>query len=185
MDLQTIQTNIRNKVYSTATQFHSDVKKIINNSYLFNQYNEDFLKLTSQFEKYYLKISADPNARAHIFSNLPNNNKKKKGKKSAYKSEGTQQAVTLAEKKELALEIRSLPKEHLLEVVQLAHEDGLPIGSELDLDSLPTSKIRELQKLVREKLVYIKMNPENNRPQPQNNNDARSEESSFESDSDS
>lgn len=39
MDLQTIEENLKNNIYTTSLQFHADVNKIIQNSYLFNRNN--------------------------------------------------------------------------------------------------------------------------------------------------
>ena len=39
MDLQTVEQNIKKKYYSTPSQFHADVEKIISNSYEFNKNN--------------------------------------------------------------------------------------------------------------------------------------------------
>ncbi len=46
MDLQTVEKNLKTKVYVTPTQFHADIGKIIRNSYEFNKNNADFVQLT-------------------------------------------------------------------------------------------------------------------------------------------
>ena len=56
MDLQTVEKNLKNKIYLTQTQFHADINKIIKNSFQFNKFNPDFCRLTSEFEKYYTKL---------------------------------------------------------------------------------------------------------------------------------
>lgn len=91
MDLQTVEQNIKTKVYSTATQFHSDIKKIIKNSYDFNKSNEDFMKLTGQFEKFYNSISVDPPSRMPGLLGIDNRKKSKKNYPQALK-----ESVTLA-----------------------------------------------------------------------------------------
>lgn len=60
MDLSTIENNLRTNQYVTPTQFHADVAKIINNSYTFNQTNPEFIRITSDFENYYRKITSEP-----------------------------------------------------------------------------------------------------------------------------
>lgn len=47
MDLTTIEGKLKSGKYSTPQQFHLDVVKIFNNSYLFNAANEDFIKITN------------------------------------------------------------------------------------------------------------------------------------------
>lgn len=47
MDLQTIEEKLKNGKYTEFTGFEGDVLKIIENSYRFNEANEDFLKITS------------------------------------------------------------------------------------------------------------------------------------------
>lgn len=39
MDLSTVESNLRNNLYNSSTQFHADISKIIKNSYLFNKNN--------------------------------------------------------------------------------------------------------------------------------------------------
>ena len=60
MDLSTIESNLKNGVYNSSTQFHADINKVIKNSFMFNKNNPEFCKLTAEFEQYYQKISADP-----------------------------------------------------------------------------------------------------------------------------
>lgn len=57
MDLSTVESKLKSGKYQNPAQFHSDVTKIFNNSYAFNYINEDFIKLTSEFERYYYRIS--------------------------------------------------------------------------------------------------------------------------------
>ena len=63
MDLATIEANLKTNLYSSSTQFHADISKIIKNSYHFNKNNPEFTKLTSEFEQYYNKINSDPGVR--------------------------------------------------------------------------------------------------------------------------
>ena len=93
--------------------------------------------------------------------------------------------ITLQEKKDLAIEIRKLPKEYLVEVAQLVYKDKVPTSEELNLEALSSDKIRQLQKLVREKLAYLRLNTQGAKKVEKNENEGGSSESSFESDSDS
>jgi hypothetical protein len=49
MDFSTIDAKLKGGKYQTPAQFHNDVIKIFYNSYLFNEANEDFVKLTVEF----------------------------------------------------------------------------------------------------------------------------------------
>lgn len=82
MDLETVEKNLKSKVYVTPTQFHADIGKIIRNSYEFNRNNADFCKLTNEFETYYKKISSDTQPRNNSFQNssFPQNGEMKKKK---------------------------------------------------------------------------------------------------------
>ena len=57
MDLATIEDKLRSGKYNDYNGFRGDVLKIIENSYRFNEANEDFLKITSEFESYFHRIS--------------------------------------------------------------------------------------------------------------------------------
>ena len=59
MDLRTVDENLKGSKYSTASQFHADIRRIIKNSYIFNKNNEDYIKVTLEFENYYFKILSD------------------------------------------------------------------------------------------------------------------------------
>ena len=56
MDLSTVEENLNNKVYSTPSQFHSDVNKIWQNSYTFNDKATHIHKLTVEMERYYKNL---------------------------------------------------------------------------------------------------------------------------------
>jgi len=49
MDLSTIEAKLKSCKYQNPSQFHNDVIKIFHNSYLFNESNEDFVKITTEF----------------------------------------------------------------------------------------------------------------------------------------
>lgn len=53
--------------------------KIIENSYRFNEANEDYLKITSEFENYFTKLASET-------QDIKNANKNKKKKKSSVAS---------------------------------------------------------------------------------------------------
>lgn len=43
--------------YKTPVEFYRDVNLMIKNSYIFNSANEEFIKLTNDFEKYFWRIA--------------------------------------------------------------------------------------------------------------------------------
>lgn len=116
MDLTTIETKLKSGKYTVPAQFHADVVRIFNNSYLFNAPNEDFIKITNEFEKYYYRISGEikPQDKAQPKPQLPPSKSQKKKKKPTLSRElNESQPMTLEEKKELAYNIHRLAKEHL------------------------------------------------------------------------
>jgi hypothetical protein len=201
MDLQTIDRNLKSKVYVTPTQFHADIGKIIRNSYEFNKNNTEFYKLTNEFELFYNKIRNDsPNPKPIHHASNPNpttsqttaDPKKKKSKpvnktnEPRFREPSDTQPATLAEKKALTLQIKKLPKESLKEVIEIVYEGKVPTTEELNIENLPNSKIRQLQRYIRNKSNALEVSCSQERhEQMEANEGARQEESSFESDSDS
>lgn len=108
-----------NDDYATPTQFHADINKIINNSYIFNKDNKDFMKLTEDFERQYHKLIGDSTRRKEnqmMIPQPPNSlNNKSSSKISAKKPMNSQgresdKPPTLVEKKELTQNIKRLSK---------------------------------------------------------------------------
>lgn len=58
MDLHTVENKIKTEKYVDFSEFQADVMKIIENSYRFNEANEDYLKITSEFENYFTKLAS-------------------------------------------------------------------------------------------------------------------------------
>ena len=56
MDLQTIETKLKEGRYLHDSEFEADVRKIISNSYKFNDGNNEYIKPTRLFEKYFEKL---------------------------------------------------------------------------------------------------------------------------------
>jgi hypothetical protein len=46
MDLSTVENNLKNGEYQTASQFHGDINKIWLNSYAYNEKTSPLYKLT-------------------------------------------------------------------------------------------------------------------------------------------
>jgi hypothetical protein len=61
-------------------------------------------------------------------------------------------AISMAEKKELGLNIKKLPKEHMKGILDIVNEGKVKMIGEFDLKELDANVIRKLQQYVREKL---------------------------------
>ena len=53
MDLGSIQIKLKNKFYSNFMQFGDDVRKTFNNSFIYNDEEDDDYKMTSQASLYF------------------------------------------------------------------------------------------------------------------------------------
>lgn len=118
MDLSTIESKLKSGKYQNPIQFHQDVIKIFHNSYLFNSANEDFVKLTAEFQRYYYRISGEvkPPVEKQVSKQpLPPSKSQKKKKKppTGSREYNDSQPITTEEKKELAIQIHRLAKEHI------------------------------------------------------------------------
>ena len=161
MDLSTVETNLRTAIYSSSTQFHADINKIIRNSFIFNQGNQQFMKLTGDFEKYYFKIISEPSKIQSIPSESKeslskvkstNSVKKKKGQHNNLMKEPAQnQPPSKDEKRQLSSQIRKLSKQDIQGVIDIVYSNG-EMKEDFDLEELPSEKVRELQAYVRVKL---------------------------------
>jgi hypothetical protein len=165
MDLSTIEVKLKGGKYSAVTQFNADVIKIFHNSYLFNKENEDFVKLTNEFERYYYKISGEtrPTPDKPVLKPLPlpaKTQKKKKKPASGAREANESLPMTVEEKRELAGNVHRLAKEHMKGVRSIVFEGGE--GSEFDLEQLPQKKLRELQKYIRNKMAEMEYNLRSN-----------------------
>lgn len=56
MDLSTIERKLGDGKYASEDHFHTDVKKIISNSYAYNSKELEVYAVTMKFESFYLKI---------------------------------------------------------------------------------------------------------------------------------
>ena len=180
MDLSTIENNLRTNQYVTPTQFHADVAKIITNSFTFNSSNPEFTKITSEFQAYYRKITADPTELPRIGQDPDSrSNNERRDKKIGRESSGDiGGAITMGEKKDLSNNIKKLPKEYMKGILDIVNEGKVGIIGEFDLKDLEPQVIRKLQMYVKEKLAEEarKNDPSrNNLTDPNHNN----EESSF------
>ena len=166
MDLSTIENNLRTNQYMTPTQFHADVSKIIKNSLTFNSANDEFIRITGDFENYYRKITAEPGselARGYsqtemggdgYYSKVASLDQKKSRKepKEIDYSHSSVPVISMAEKKELGVNIKKLPKEDMKGILDIIKEGTGKITGEFDLKELDPLLVRKLQMYVKEKL---------------------------------
>lgn len=117
MDLKTVETKIKTEKYADFAEFQLDIMKIIENSLRFNEANEDYLKITSEFENYFAKLTSETQDNKNIKAN-----KKKKKSSVANREFSDSVPVTLMEKKLLAQQIRRLAKEHLKGIKQIVFD---------------------------------------------------------------
>jgi hypothetical protein len=145
MDLSTIEHNLRTNQYITPTQFHADVSKIITNSYTFNSSNIEFTRITAEFEAYYRKITTESTGdiqRGYSQNEMqgevyrekaaPEHKKSEKKKEESY-SQPNAPSISMAEKKELGLNIKRLPKEYMKGILDIVNEGKVKIIGEFDL----------------------------------------------------
>ena len=57
MDLTTVEQKLKSAKYAAPQEFYRDINLMIKNSYIFNSANEEFLKLTNDFERYFWRIA--------------------------------------------------------------------------------------------------------------------------------
>jgi len=126
--------------------------KIIENSLRFNEANEEYLKITSEFESYYIKLSSDHTPES---KSTNKNIKKKKKTVPANKESVDQIPLTLMEKKQLAQQIRRLGKEHLKGLNSIVFDSLEDQKDFFDLEKLSQKKLRDLQKYVRSKIIAM------------------------------
>lgn len=186
MDLSTVENNLRTNQYVSPTQFHADVSKIITNSYTFNSSDIHFTKATAEFEAYYRKITAEPGSdynRSYSQHDMAADYSKssalemKKSRKQIEQDNSSAPIITMAEKKELGLNIKKLPKEDMKGILDIVKEGTGKIIGEFDLKELDPSIIRKLQTYVKEKMNGDSKIKGMNNDKRNNDND---EESSFE-----
>ena len=147
--------------------------------------------MTSEFENYYRKIAAEPGvelSRGYSQNDMGSegypskisaleSKKSKKETKEVDYSHSSGPSISMAEKKELGLNIKKLPKEDMKGILDIVKDGTGKIIGEFDLKELDPMIIRKLQMYVKERL-----NGEN-KPKGMNGenmNNENEQESSFE-----
>ena len=178
MDLGTVERNLRNGVYATPSQFSSDVRKIWNNSFLYNAKGSDIYHMTISMSNYFEKLfseveintgSSETYIELHkkvekltkeikeLHTKTPSSNPK------LHKnvSQINEKPMTLQEKRNLGQNIRNLPPQYLRGVWEIVNDGILNQHKEeleFDIDTLPVKKCRDLERYVNAKLALIRKN---------------------------
>ena len=119
--------------------------KIINNSFKFNSANPEFTKITSEFQTYYNKITAEPVDTSRISSGGDGLSSGQREKKSVRDQSGEWAAsISMVEKKKLSNNIKKLPKEAMKGILDIVNEGKVKNTGEFDLKDLEPQVIRKL-----------------------------------------
>ncbi|CAK93473.1 unnamed protein product (macronuclear) [Paramecium tetraurelia] len=174
VDLQTVELNLKNNVYQTATQFWVDIKKIWQMSYTMNNKGSQLYAMTQELEQHFNELYKEldkPYPQKQIVDQPVKTDKQQKkppavhqtpalNKKPVKQPSPMEQPMNMQEKRALVSNINSLPPEHLRGVWEIV-SDGLKIQDqseelEFDIDTLPVKKTRQLEKYVNTKLEHLR-----------------------------
>ena len=179
MDLGTVERNLRNGVYANPSQFASDIRKIWNNSFLYNAKGSDIYHMTvsmsNYFEKLFSEVESNSGTETYIelhkkvekltkeIKELHTKNPSGGGGLKLHKSlsQINEKPMTLQEKKNLGQNIRNLPAQYLRGVWEIVNDGILNQHKEeleFDIDTLPVKKCRELERYVNAKLTLMRKN---------------------------
>lgn len=177
MDLGTVERNLRNGLYANPSQFASDIRKIWNNSFLYNAKGSDIYHMTvsmsNYFEKLFNEIESSSGTETYIelhkkvekltkeIKELHTKNPSSNLKQHKNLSQLNEKPMTLQEKKNLGQNIRNLPAQYLRGVWEIVNDGILNQHKEeleFDIDTLPVKKCRELERYVNAKLALIRKN---------------------------
>ena len=173
MDLSTVEKKLKEHLYSSFSEFDSDIKKIWNNALIYNPPQSQIHGMTQEIKGYYFRIANEDQEnekytkmqkRTLTMEKKMNSLQSKGGSrhgKSSYRGQTVEHPLTYQEKKNLSTMIRSLETEHLLGVWEIVSEGNDQIKDneiEFDIETLPVKKARELEKYVQSKLELMKKN---------------------------
>lgn len=177
MDLSTVEKNLRNGLYSNPSQFASDMRKIWNNSFLYNAKGSEIYQMTvsmsNYFEKLYSEIEGSTGNETYIelhkkvekltkeIKELHTKNPSINSKQHKNVGQLSEKPMTLQEKRTLGQNIRNLPPQYLRGVWEIVNDGVLNQHKEeleFDIDTLPVKKCRELERYVNTKLTLMKKN---------------------------
>ena len=177
MDLGTVERNLRNGLYGMPSQFSSDVRKIWNNSFLYNAKGSDIYHMTitmsNYFEKLFSEVESNTGSETYIelhkkvekltkeIKELHTKNPNPNAKQHKTVNQMNEKPMTLQEKRNLGQNIRNLPAQYLRGVWEIVNDGVLNQHKEeleFDIDTLPAKKCRDLERYVNAKLALIRKN---------------------------
>ena len=174
MDLSTVEKNLKEGLYQNMIQFGSEVKKIWANAMSYNPPGTDIhimaQELSEYYEKTYKDVESDKNV--HINELQRRVDRLTRELKDLHQAKGSKlnsknnsrinmdKPMSIQEKRSLGQNIRLLPPEHLRVVCEIVSEgQDIPQDEiEIDIDTLPTRKCRELERFVKSKMQLINKN---------------------------
>ena len=180
--LSMIEKKINNYEYDTLYSFEMEVRNIWAHYFNLNPNDDIVKKMSEDWEKICTELE-NPNSELNVndIKKRTDNIKKEMEKikdhndmipapvKKSGQNNDHNKPMTVEEKNQLGNNIRSLNKEQLKGIIKILSEsDSYPKSKyfEFDIDKLPTKKLRDLEKYVKE---CINQNAKNNKNQNNNN----------------
>ena len=181
--LSAIEKKINNGEYNSLYEFEMDVRNIWGHYFNLNPNDDIAKKMSEDWEKICTELE-NPNSELNVedIKKRTDNIKKEMEKikdhndmipapvKKSGQNSDNNKPMTVEEKNQLGNNIRSLNKEQLKGIIKILNEsDTYPKSKyfEFDIDKLPTKKLRDLEKYVKE---CINQNLKNKKNQNGNNN---------------
>jgi hypothetical protein len=191
--LAAIEKKINNFEYASLYLFEMDVRNIWGHYFKINPNDEISKKMSEDWERICTELE-NPNSELNVdnIKKRTENIKKEMEKikdnkkntvpppvKNSEKNNDNNTPMTVEEKNQLGNYIRSLNKEQLKGIIRILNDsDSYPKTKyfEFDIDKLPTKKLRDLEKYVKE---CININSRNSKNQNANNKNQNSKENAI------
>ena len=192
--LSAIEKKINNFEYTSLYLFEMDVRNIWGHYFKINSNDEISKKMSEDWERICTELE-NPNSELNVDNikkrteNIKKEMEKIKDNKkntvpppvknSEKNSDNNNTPMTVEEKNQLGNYIRSLNKEQLKGIIRILNDsDSYPKTKyfEFDIDKLPTKKLRELEKYVKE---CININNRNSKNQNANNKNQNAKENTI------
>ena len=192
--LSAIEKKINNFEYTSLYLFEMDVRNIWGHYFKINPSDEISKKMSEDWERICTELE-NPNSELNVDNikkrteNIKKEMEKIKDNKkntvpppvknSEKNSDNNNTPMTVEEKNQLGNYIRSLNKEQLKGIIRILNDsDSYPKTKyfEFDIDKLPTKKLRELEKYVKE---CININNRNSKNQNANNKNQNAKENTI------
>ena len=174
--LANIEKKVNNYEYQTLFDFEMDVRKIWFHYFEINKYDEITKKMSENWEKICTDLDTQNNEMTmnnikkrtdklqkelDDFKDLSKDNLPAPVKKVNQQNNEHNKPMSVEEKNQLGNNIRTLNKDQLKGIIKILNENNSVPKSkyfEFDIDKLPTKKLRELEKYVKECLIVNNKN---------------------------